>query len=260
MKKNNSAPQPPQKLQQFQDDYGRYLRDPKKQPRPTAIPQRRSQVYEELLFNNLCSFIDKCFPVARSMVPAQKWRRLCRMFFRDWRCSDPIFSQIPFEFVQYINQAANTPPLPAWFAELLHYEWTELEVDMDPADDNPFAQSLTTEHNPIATNGTLRVLSYQWPVHKIRPAYRPRKPQQFCTLVFRNLQLQVKFIEVNAITAYLVQFFQQTQDNHSTSIRLAQLAQQLQWPNTEEFVAFSYALIQDLTAQGVFFEAIKNND
>jgi hypothetical protein len=72
-------------------------------------------------------------------------------------------------------------------------------------------------------------------------------------LVFRNLQLQVKFIEVNALTAYLVQFFQQAQDNSGTSIRLAQLAQQLQWPNPEEFMRFSHALIQELTTQEVFF-------
>lgn len=254
---NNSKTTPalaaPKSLQQFQHNYGRYLRDPKSHPRPNGIPKRRSQVYEELLFNNVCSFIDKCFPVAKSMVPEKKWRRLCRIFYRDWRCDDPIFSTIPFEFVQFINQSEITLPLPAWFAELLHYEWTELEVDMDPACENPFSYG---DYAPsvIAVNGTLRVLNYQWPVHKICPNYRPRKPQQFCSLVFRNLHLQVKFIEVNPMTAYLVQAIQNANGDNKIAL-LNALATQLKWPVAAEFIDFGCKIIQDLSQQEALFEA-----
>ena len=34
-------------------------------PRPAGVPARRMEVYNELLFNNICGFLDACFPLCR---------------------------------------------------------------------------------------------------------------------------------------------------------------------------------------------------
>jgi hypothetical protein len=87
-------------------------------------------VYNELLFNNICGF---SMPASRSAGPSsakQRWRRLCRTFYRDWPLHTPWFREIPREFVRYLAEADIRQPLPAWLAELAHYEWAELAVDV----------------------------------------------------------------------------------------------------------------------------------
>jgi hypothetical protein len=54
----------PDTLRDFQITYGKYLRSPATQKRPDGIPERRSEIYESLLFNNISGFINNCFPVA----------------------------------------------------------------------------------------------------------------------------------------------------------------------------------------------------
>lgn len=243
------AMQPPKGLLEFQRNFGRHLRDPKPQSRLAGIPKRRSQIYEELLFNNVCGFIDRCFPVSRSMITLLRWKKLCRLFFKDWRSSDPIFAQIPFEFLRFIDQAEFKKPLPPWFAELLHYEWIELAVDMDEGAENPAQKK--DNSGSICVNGTLRVLSYQWPVHKISPDYRPRKPNPFFTLVYRNIDHEIKFIEVNELTAHLVQFAQINPASEKEV--LTAFAKQLGWQNNDNLISFGCNILQGLRDQQALF-------
>ena len=63
-------------FQDFQRDFGRHLRDPHHAPRPAGLPARRVAAYNELLFNNICGFLDACFPVSRELLGESRWRRL----------------------------------------------------------------------------------------------------------------------------------------------------------------------------------------
>jgi len=53
--------------QQFCD----WIRDPDLEL-PQALPAERMHIYRDLLFNNVCSFIDLVYPVARAMLPELK--------------------------------------------------------------------------------------------------------------------------------------------------------------------------------------------
>jgi hypothetical protein len=53
------------------------------------------QVYNELLFNNLCGFLDTCFPVCPALLGEKRWRRLNRTFYRDSPLHTPWFREIP---------------------------------------------------------------------------------------------------------------------------------------------------------------------
>jgi hypothetical protein len=65
------------------------------------------------------------------LLGEQRWRRLNRTFYRDWPLHTPWFREIPREFVRYLAEARHHASLcPAWLAELAHYEWAELAVDV----------------------------------------------------------------------------------------------------------------------------------
>ena len=236
-------------FQDFQRAFGRHLRDPRLNPRPAGVPARRMAVYNELLFNNICGFLDSCFPVCRATLGEKKWRRLNRSFFRDWPSHTPWFREIPREFVRYLSESTIKQPLPVWLAELAHYEWVELAVDiMDcpPPSHNSKGNLLIGQ--PVL-NPTLMNLSYQWPVHKIGPAYRPRKPQASCLLVYRDIYDKVQFVASNPVTARLLELLK----NNILTGRAAclEIARELQHPAPEALVSHGLSILEQLRQQGI---------
>lgn len=187
-------------FQQFQMEFGRRCRDPRA-ARPTGVPARNMRIYEELLFNNITGFVDACFPVCRAMTGERRWRHLARAFFRDWRATTPVFREIPREFVSFLEQSPRR--LPAWLRELAHYEWVELATDTHEAVVPAHDAAADLRHGQPLVNPTLMNLRYAWPVHQIAPGRRPRRRATHL-LVFRDAEDQVRFVEINALTARLI--------------------------------------------------------
>ena len=236
-------------FQQFQMAFGRHLRDPRRSARPQGVPARRAALYGELLFNNITGFLDSCFPVCRGTLGDSRWRRLNRAFFRDWRCQTPWFREIPREFVSYLQQDGLRQPLPAWFAALAHYEWAELAVDVmdlpmpvvDRAGDLLDGRPLL---NPVLMN-----LAYAWPVQRIGPDYRPRRPVATNLLVFRDGDDVVRFSAINPVTARLVALLAAASlTGREACLRIAG---ELQHPAPEAIVTHGGGLLAELRTQGV---------
>jgi Uncharacterized protein conserved in bacteria len=238
---------PPTQLQNFQDHYSRYLRAPFENTLVTDIPARRSQVYEELLFNNVCGFLDRCFPVARSLLDENTWRQLNRNFYRDWQCHTPYFSRIPREFVQYMENTP-TPEVGEWFSELLDYEWRELEADTHPAE-VPHIQTPNGNDCFLRVNPTLQNLQYQWPVHQISNSFIPTEAKPTFLLAYRRWDHRVEFMEINAMTAALLQILQQAPADPDTVI--ATLAELLPEANHQVLRDFGKPLLLDLLQKNV---------
>lgn len=236
----------PEQLTEFQDFYSRYLRAAGETPLPASISPRRSRIYEELLFNNLCGFLDRCFPVTRKIMGETTWRDLNHRFYRDWQCHTPYFSRIPYEFVQYAQQMDISAEMPPWFAELLDYEWRELAVDTDPAIVPYDTGSLIDDSCVLAVNPTLQNLHYRWPVHRIGPTFIPEQEQPTFLLVFRNSEHQVRFVEVNALTSALIHILQQ--ESATARIAIRQLAE-LTSVEEERLLEFGAPLLRDLHRQ-----------
>jgi hypothetical protein len=232
-------------LQEFQQAFASHLRNPSKVKRPDGIPKRQARIYQDLLFNNICGFVDICFPVTKSLMSEFRWRALCRGFFRNHASHTPYFSRIPEQFVQFITAHAGSLRIPAWMPELLHYEWIELAVDTD--------QAILERHTDkrLRLNPTLRNLAYAWPVQRISPAYRPRKPQATHLLVFRDSDDSVRFIEINAVTAQLLKIIALGPITDSDAI--AALAHQLGHANPDALQLHGRTLLADLIQQQVLF-------
>ena len=107
----------PASFRDFQHAFARHLRDPHHVARPAGLPARRSRVYERLLFNNVRGFVDRCFPVCRTLLGEARWTRLIRCFYRDWPMATPWFREIPREFVRYLSEADIAMPRPRWLAD-----------------------------------------------------------------------------------------------------------------------------------------------
>lgn len=236
-------------LRQFQLGFGRYLRDPAAETLPPGIPPRRARIYEELLFNNLCGFINKCFPVCRSVIDAARWQDLCRKFFRDWRSQTPIFSATPGEFLVYLEQVqAQFPP---WFYSLAHYEWIELGLDV--FDERVDERELATLSEPVPGTITVRPevcnLSYDWPVHRICRDYQPEAQAQTFLVVLRTAGQQINFIEINAATSMLIDLVRQTPLSRA-AIAIA-LSQRFNRELNSGFAGFCDQIIDALIEQQV---------
>lgn len=236
-------------FQHFQSAFADHLRDPAHVARPAGIPARRAAVYQELVFNNLCGFVDSCFPVSRAVLGEARWRRLCRTFLRDWPLHTPWFRDIPREFARYLAEAPIATPLPAWLPELAHYEWVELAVDISdapvPAHD-PDGDLLAGR---VVLNPTLMNLAYAWPVQRIGPDYRPRQPQPTHLVVYRDADDRVRFSEVTPVTGRLLDLF--ASETLSGRQAILRLAEELKHPDPGQWIGFGAALLADLRQQGI---------
>lgn len=228
-----------------------YLRNPGASPAPRGVEQRRLDIYQRLVYNNIEGFISKGFPVLRSLYRDGDWHQLVRGFIEGHRCNTPYFMEISQEFLQYLLQEYQPRDLdPPFMAELAHYEWVELALDV--SEESPPPSVLVDE--PLAVVPRLSplawLLSYRFPVHHIGPQNRPREAHAPTYLVvYRDRQERVRFMELNAVTARLVEM---TRDNTvaSGAELLDTLAAETQM-DSQSLQAFGARLLAELLECGV---------
>jgi uncharacterized protein len=215
-------------LREAQLRMARHLRNPVQSPAPEGVEARRLKVYRELVYNNIERFISAGFPVLRSLYNDGQWRELVQGFLEGHRCSTPYFLEISQEFIHYLVEGHRPRPCdPPFAAELAHYEWVELALDVADAEPPPPPPpgdplALVPRLSPLAW-----LLSYAYPVHRVGPALRPSSPGEPTFLVvYRGRDEAVGFVELNAASARLLQ---QVQENtaQSGAQLLGQLAGEL---------------------------------
>lgn len=248
---------PPSEFQRYQRDFTRHVRDPRAHPRPGGVPARRMRVYNELLFNNLRGFLDACFPVARTLLGEERWRRLARAFFAGHRPATPLFRQIPEEFVRWLDRGAHHVRLPDYLRHLAHYEWVELALDV--MDRDPSVAGVDPAGDLLAGRPVLNPVSfllvYPYPVHRIGTDYRPRPAQRETThiLAFRDVHDVVRFVVLNAVSARLVSLIQA--GRLSGRAALQRIARELQHPQPDVVIAGGLEILENLRREGAVLGA-----
>ena len=213
-----------------QRQFAAHLRHPGQHPAPAGIEDRRLAIYREVFFNNVENFVANGFPVLRSMLSEQDWLALVREFYANYTCQSPYFVEVPRHFVEFLTARQDSLQLPPWALELAHYEWMELVLDISTQDWPQ--QGINAEGDPLAEAPVLSplmcLLSYHWPVHKLSASFVPEQPlaEPVWLVVYRNRDDVVKFMEVNAATAALLQALDNA-DQLSGRALLARLAGQL---------------------------------
>ncbi len=247
----NRAEQPGFMQQQYA--FAARIRDPQNTPPPAGIEARRMDLYEELFYNNIHDFLSNAFPVLRKLHDDEKWHALARDYFAIHRAHTPLFHEMPREFLHYLQdeRGEHEGDYP-FMLQLAHYEWIELEL-------------LTTEENvpgcdadgdllsgiPLLSPHT-RILSYPYAVHKIGPDHIPQQPDEAPThlLVYRDSQDKVGFIELNPVTARLLQLLTEQPDRSGEKL-LLQIAAELQHPNPQTVVDGGSEILSDLKQRDI---------
>ena len=228
-------------FRKHQENFAAYIRDPDKQPLPEGIEARRMKIYSELFFNNVEGFLSSGFPVLREISKDEHWHEMVKGFFINHNCRSPYFLEISQEFLAYLqHERAPQAYDPGFLLELAHYEWVELALDASTEEIpqqgfNPSGDlmSATPYLSPLAVP-----LCYQYDVHKIGPQYQPIEAptQPTYLLAYRNKGDAVRFMEINMVTARLLQLIQE-QTLAKGSELLEQIASELE--NVDKDVIFA---------------------
>lgn len=210
---------PEKSFQTTQATFSAYIRDPFNNPRPVGVDKKRIDTYRELFFNNIESFLSSNFPVLRSLLNDQQWFELAQDFFSRHSCQTPYFSEIPEEFIDFLQEKRNSPDDFPFLLELAHYEWEEMALSTSkeeiPQGTNQSAPVI--DQQAISLSPLAWPLAYQYPVHKISSQFIPLQAPEHGTflLVYRDPQYEVHFIEINALTFQLLQLIEQQPDQQA---------------------------------------------
>ena len=186
----------------------------------------------------------------RRVLGERRWSRLVRGFLANHRSRSPFFHEIPDEFVQFLQTEEAIPDTyPKFVLELAHYEWVELALSISV--ETPDWESIDPagcllQRRPIL-NPVLANLHYSWPVHYIAPRARVSSAETYL-LVFRDVNDQVRFVEINAFTSRLLQLLESTEYTGQMALEL--VGRESGHPSPEEVITGGLKVMRDLQAQG----------
>jgi hypothetical protein len=236
-----------------QAEFAAYIRDPENNPAPADVKEQRMSMYRELFFNNIEGFLSGNFPVLRKILDDQQWHALAQDFYAKHPCQSPYFSQIPEEFLDYLqNERDSSDDLP-FILELAHYEWVEMALSIAREDVVASNQDLDNLLNRnIALSPLAWPLAYQYPVQKIAPAFLPLEAPEQATflIVYRNREDDVNFIEITPITYRLLEIIQE-HENPLAEDCLKQVARESNHPDLEFIVAGGLQILKELAEKTI---------
>ena len=166
-------------FQQTQIEFAAHIRSPQDNPAPANIEDRRLDIYRNLFFNNIETFVANGFPILKSITDLQEWTAIVRDFVHHHQSHSPYFLQIGSEFLHYLQEERQPKESdPVFLLELAHYEWVELALDTS-----------TLEFPEAKSKGDLLAdcpivsplawpLSYNYQVQMIGPEFQPTVDQK----------------------------------------------------------------------------------
>lgn len=249
----------PDRLARLQTAFAAHIRNPAAFPAPADVDDRRMQVYRELFFNNVESLLAGNFPVLRQLYDEPCWHRLVRDFYAEHRARTPLFPELPKEFLRYLQDGrGERPDDPPFLLELAHYEWVEAALALDPRELDAIPADRASDL--IACVPVLSplswLLSYNFPVHRISPEYRPDQPPAEPThlLAYRNRADEVRFMQLNELTRLLVHLMGTHPDLSGRELLLL-TAEQSGYSDPEGLTRHGRKLLENLRARDIVLGA-----
>ena len=243
-------------FKQMQYQFAAHIRNPEDNKKPDGLEARRMKIYSDLFFNNVEDFISNTYPVLKSITPEDKWQEMIRDYFSSHLSQTPLFPEMPREFLKYLETERNNPDDPAFIKELAHYEWVELalmtsELDQDINWDNIDCEGELLNAHPVLSP-LAWPLTYQYPVQNIGPDFMPESPGELAThlLIYRDQNDEIHFIELNPVSALLLQLISENNQLTTKEI-LENIAAQLNHPDPDVVIQGGYQILQDLKERNV---------
>ncbi len=245
----------PELLRKQLFQFAAHIRDPENSPPPDGIEDRRMGIYRDLFFNNIKGFLGSTFPVLKSLYEEDAWLELAHSFYALHHCQSPYFLEISREFIDYLQTEHTLRDIdPPFMFELAHYEWIELALSI--SQEKPDLQQIDTESSLLDGHPVMSplawLLTYSWPVHQIRPDFRPEQPaeQAVCIIVYRDDDDDVQFTEINPVTAKLLQQLEQNEAVSGADI-LNEIAKELAISDAEPILQSGLEILEGLKQKGI---------
>ncbi len=247
---------------QAQYEFAAHIRDPEVNPKPVDVEARRMKIYNELFFNNVEDFIANTYPILKEITPNDEWQKMIRDYFSQHLSHTPLFPEMPREFLKYLENERNNPSDPPFMQELAHYEWIELALMTSDLDEDIHWDKIDTKaelvnHEPVMSP-LAWPLTYRYPVQHISTDFIPNEPAEELVylLLYRDKQDKVHFMELNPITALLIQLI--NEDNGLTTKQMLDvIVKQLHHPNPDVVFEGGIHIINDLKERNVILGAKK---
>ncbi len=246
-------------LQILQYQFTASIRHPDVAAVPVGVAPARMQVYQELFYNSTEGFLSQGFPILKTLYSETQWHALVRDFFIHHRCHTPYFYEIGQEFLAFLQTERQPQPEdPVFLLELAHYEWVELALAIDEAELPMTGLDVMGDFlsgvpvlSPLAW-----LLSYQFPVHRIGPDFRPTEPGQSttCLIIYRTADFDVKYLEINEATFHCVTMLKNHPDWTGEKI-LLRLSELMQHPNPAVVIAGGQQIFEQLHQAGILLGA-----
>ena len=239
-----------------QDEFSAYIRDPFNNPQPEDVKKQRMDTYRELFFNNVEGFLSSNFPVLKTILDEQQWFELSQDFFSRHQSTTPYFSEIPEEFIEYLqNERENSDDYP-FLLELAHYEWVEMALSISQQEiivNEPELLDELVLEDKISISSLAWPLVYQFPVQQISASFLPSLPpdQPTYLLVYRDKADEVKFIQISAITFRLLQMLQEKEAQVSCQSCLEQIIHESGYSDVEQIMVSGMEIIREFAEKNV---------
>lgn len=231
--------------------FAAHIRNPREVAPPDGIEDRRMAVYRSLFFNNLKSLLSNMFPVLKKLHSPDAWSALIRQFMIRHRATTPYFLQLPKEFLDFLqNEYEFQDDDFPFLAELAHYEYVELELSISEAcNDLTGVDPDGDLHAGVPVKSDLAwAFAYQFPVHRINSGFQPDEPGELPTYlaVYRNTDDKVGFLELNPMSAGLLDAIGNNSESQSGEQLLRRLAGQTGYPDINAFVTHGKAALEEM--------------
>jgi len=238
----------------FQDKqyaFAAHIRDPENTVAPDGVEDRRMAIYKELFFNNLHNLLGTFFPVLRKICSDEKWRHFIREFMKIHRAKTPYFLELPEEFVAFLQNEyqALDDDFP-FLTELAHYEYAELALrvsteENDATDVQPDGNLLTG----VPVKSLLAwTFAYHYPVHRISKDFLPSEPseQPSYLAIYRRSDDKVSFLELNAVSAALLEAVETNQAALPGEALLRELAEKIHYPDVDALIKHGVDALEEM--------------
>ena len=238
-------------FQQKQFAFAAHIRDPQHVPAPAGIEDRRMAIYRSLFFNNLKNLLSGMFPVLKKIHSPDAWTAIIRQFMQKHRATTPYFLQLPQEFLEFLQSEydADDDDFP-FLAELAHYEYIELALSISEAENDVTG---VDPHGDLITGAPVKselawAFAYRFPVHRINRSFRPQSPGEQPTylVVYRGSDDQVGFLELNPMTAGLLDAIEHNERGLSGASLLRELARTTRYPDADALLAHGAAALKEM--------------
>ncbi len=219
-------------FQRKQYEFAAHIRDPENNTAPAGIEDRRMAIYRNLFFNNLRNLLGSTFPVLKKLSGKERWGKLIREFMAEHQAQTPYFLEIPKEFLDFLEHEhkAAEDDFP-FLLELAHYEWVELALSVSTDSDdlsNVDQDGDLLEGAPVMS-ALAWPLAYRYPVHRISETFQPTEPAEQASYlaIYRDAQGDISFMELNAVTAGLLDKISKNEQQKSGRELLIELSDEI---------------------------------